>query len=92
MPQPECLRHLSSGGRQALRYFLWSESTERHQEPHVHVVGDFGKASISLIDLRLLAPPHLSRKFPAREVMKVLKDHQQLLLEEWEELRRKDHP
>jgi len=90
MPQPECLRYLFKGGRAPYRFFLYTETTQRHHEPHVHVEGrEWGKISVSLISLAVLAPPSVSAKCPLVEILKIISEHQLLLLAELESLERK---
>lgn len=86
MPQPKCLKHLFRERNPPFRIYMYSEAFDRHHEPHVHVVwGDHDEVVIALRDLHVLEPEALTRRFPLKQVMTILRDHQVALMEEWDE-------
>lgn len=89
MPEPQCIKNHYKGSRPSYRFSFRDELVERHHWPHIHVFGpEFGKLVISLVDLTVLAPPHVSPKCPLREITAVIRKHREALLDELAQLRR----
>ncbi len=58
--------------------------TREHGVPHFHIVGPNGDASVSIEGFRILAATGVNER-DLRRICKVLEDHQETMLEVWNE-------